>query len=62
MNRVTEYIVNFWSKTTLAKSMVEDPTKHCTVHKEIGCAHVDGYLCEMKTCDILDKHTKGELK
>ena len=32
-----------------------DPVKHCEVHKEIGCTHVDGYLCDMETCDIRQK-------
>lgn len=30
-----------------------DPVKSCEVHKEIGCAHVDGFLCDMQTCNIL---------
>lgn len=30
-----------------------DPCKYCEVYKEIGCSHVDGYLCEPRTCDIL---------
>ena len=30
-----------------------DPVYHCLVYREIGCAHVDGYLCDMETCDIL---------
>ena len=30
-----------------------DPAYHCLVYREIGCAHVDGYLCDMETCDIL---------
>lgn len=34
----------------------KDPVRHCEVYKEIGCAHVDGYLCDMKTCDILSKY------
>lgn len=29
-----------------------DPVKHCQVYKAIGCAHVDGYLCNMNTCNI----------
>ncbi|MEE8043591.1 MAG: hypothetical protein V3T32_00480 [Thermodesulfobacteriota bacterium] len=30
-----------------------DPIRSCDVYKTIGCAHVDGYLCDMKTCNIL---------
>ena len=33
----------------------DDPVKHCDVYKKEGCAHVDGMLCNMKTCDILSK-------
>lgn len=33
-----------------------DPVKNCIVHKTEGCAHVDGFLCDMKTCDILKIH------
>lgn len=32
-----------------------DPVRHCIVHKTEGCAHVDGYLCDMETCSILRK-------
>ena len=35
--------------------MSDDPVKHCEVYRVIGCAHVDGYLCDMETCDILEK-------
>ena len=33
----------------------DDPVKHCDVYKKEGCAHVDGPLCDMKTCEILSK-------
>jgi len=36
--------------------MNNDPVCHCEVYKEIGCAHVDGYLCNMSDCDILIKY------
>jgi hypothetical protein len=29
-----------------------DPVKHCRVYKTIGCAHVDGLHCDMRTCEI----------
>lgn len=29
-----------------------DPTKHCEVYKEIGCSHVDGFLCHFETCHL----------
>jgi hypothetical protein len=39
-----------------------DPVKHCEVYKEIGCAHVDGYLCDMGTCGIREKFLNGTLE
>lgn len=33
----------------------DDPVKSCDVYKKEGCAHVDGPLCSMKTCEILAK-------
>ena len=30
----------------------KDPVRHCEVYKEIGCSHVDGYLCNMSDCSI----------
>jgi len=29
-----------------------DPVKHCCVYKTVGCAHVDGMLCDVRTCKI----------
>lgn len=29
-----------------------DPVKHCAVYKTVGCAHVDGMLCNVRTCNI----------
>lgn len=33
--------------------MKNDPVKDCIVFKTKGCSHVDGILCDMKTCTIL---------
>lgn len=30
----------------------DDPVRHCEVYKSEGCAHVDGFLCDMATCEI----------
>lgn len=30
--------------------------KKCEVYKKEGCVHVDGYLCDMKNCIILQQH------
>jgi hypothetical protein len=29
-----------------------DPVWNCKVHRTVGCAHVDGPLCDMRTCNI----------
>jgi len=29
-----------------------DPVYHCEVYKEIGCVHIDGYLCDLETCTM----------
>jgi hypothetical protein len=36
----------------------KDPVRHCAVYKEIGCSHVDGYLCNMSDCSILRDYKK----
>jgi len=30
-----------------------DPVKCCEIYKTIGCSHVDGLICDMKTCKEL---------
>ena len=32
---------------------MKDPVTHCPVYKAESCPHVDGYLCEVETCDII---------
>lgn len=29
-----------------------DPVRFCEVYKEEGCPHVDGALCDMRTCSL----------
>ena len=29
-----------------------DPVFHCEFYKKNGCTHVDGYLCDMPSCEI----------
>jgi hypothetical protein len=29
-----------------------DPVRNCNVYKTLGCSHVDGFLCDMRTCGI----------
>jgi hypothetical protein len=39
---------------------MNDPVKHCSVYKEIGCSHVDGYLCDYPDCSILKDYKMNE--
>ena len=32
---------------------MNDPVKGCDVYKDIGCAHVDGFLCDYPNCSLL---------
>lgn len=45
MNFLKKWYQGFMSKVP------KDPVKHCKIHKTIGCAHVDGFLCNVETCD-----------
>ncbi len=33
-----------------------DPVYECEVYFHKGCSHVDGYLCNMDTCDIREDY------
>ena len=33
-----------------------DPVYDCKTFKEEGCAHVDGYLCDMEDCNMFKPH------
>lgn len=37
----------------------DDPIKHCEVYIDHGCSHVDGFLCDIKTCPILQEHLRS---
>jgi len=39
---------------------MNDPVKHCPVYKEIGCSHVDGYLCDFPDCSIMKDYQMNE--
>ena len=47
------YIKRLWTKILDPSN---DPVHNCDVYTDLGCSHVDGYLCDMKTCGILKKH------
>lgn len=38
---------------------VKDPITCCKVYKEIGCSHIDGFLCNINTCSILCEYKKN---
>jgi hypothetical protein len=31
----------------------DDPVYQCDVFKKLGCSHIDGVFCDMRTCSIL---------
>lgn len=35
---------------------LNDPIYNCKLYKEKGCSHVNGYLCNMKTCEMLAQY------
>ncbi len=39
-----------------------DPIYKCEVYTQFGCAHVDGILCDMDTCKILEDHRLREIE
>jgi hypothetical protein len=43
-------------------SAKDDPVKHCEVYARQGCTHVDGPLCDMRSCDICNKETKAVIR
>lgn len=38
-----------------------DPIKGCVVYKDIGCSHVDGYLCDYPKCSMLIKYKDSNI-
>lgn len=43
-------LISIWHKLT---RQPDDPVRNCKVYKAVGCAHVDGMLCNMNTCDVV---------
>ena len=57
---VIQKIKNYYNK--LKESYKNDPVRHCAAYKDIdngSCAHVDGYLCNMRTCNILKEYSEN---
>ena len=36
----------------------KDPLKHCEIYKDKTCCHVDGFLCNVDTCQELKDYRK----
>ena len=48
-----EKLYKFFNSVTPANiDIPPDPTKHCQVYKACGCVHVDGPLCDVRTCEV----------
>jgi len=39
----------------------KDPVYYCDVYKKKGCSHVDGFLCNMDTCNILEQYNNEQI-
>lgn len=45
-------LIKMLRQATKVIDIPPDPVKHCQVYRHAGCAHVDGMLCDMRTCTI----------
>ena len=55
INRIIENLQNILSGR-------DDPVMQCELYAKEGCTHVDGFLCDMDTCDIRQKFLNGTLE
>ena len=39
-----------------------DPVYSCLVYKQYGCSHIDGYLCDVKKCNLLENYKLREME
>jgi hypothetical protein len=46
------YPYDYWKAI---KFLPYDPVKDCDIYLNEGCAHVDGYLCNIDECEIKNK-------
>jgi hypothetical protein len=51
-----------WFSNLLAKMRANDPVHVCTKYQKEGCAHVDGFLCDVQTCSIRKRYDEGHQK
>lgn len=49
-----------WLKAVFVSD--NDPVRICEVHKEQGCAHVDGFLCTPENCDIRKNYAEQKIQ
>lgn len=47
---------------TYKEQDMSDPVRHCTVYRTVGCVHIDGILCHMKSCEILRDYLEDPQK
>ena len=49
--------------TGLVNSVIEfmkhDPVLHCSLYKDLGCAHVDGFLCDYPECTMNKEYERN---
>lgn len=37
-----------------------DPAHSCSLHKDLGCVHVDGMMCDFPKCSMLKLYETGK--
>ena len=40
---------------------MDDPINQCNLHKEIGCSHIDGMLCDFPKCSMLKGYMESKM-
>jgi len=49
MKRIENILTKLYGRTT-------DPLRDCSLYKNEGCSHVDGFLCEVSSCEMLKEY------
>lgn len=42
--------------------LLNDPLIGCYLYEDLGCAHIDGYLCDYPNCSMLKEHIEKRKK
>lgn len=37
-------------------ALIPDPVTGCQLYKDLGCSHVDGFLCDYPNCSMNNEH------